>query len=60
MAEDRIREAADALAEAARRLLVDPPAHDCRGPACLLCQGLDDALSAYYEVVVYAQETEHG
>lgn len=33
-----------ALQEAVRRLLVDPPYHDCRGPACKLCH-LDSVLA---------------
>lgn len=38
---------AEAVCEAARQLVVDPPYHDCRGPMCLLCGLLADKLGSW-------------
>lgn len=38
---------AEAVCEAARQLVVDPPYHDCPGPACLLCGALTEKLDAW-------------
>ena len=34
----------------ARRLVADLPYHTCRGPSCLLCMELPDALAAFDDV----------
>ncbi len=35
---------AEAVCEAARQLIVEPPYHDCPGPTCLLCGALTEKL----------------
>lgn len=48
--------AALAVVEAAQRLNAKMPYHDCRGPSCLLCMALPDALQDFSAAVSEERE----
>ena len=55
----RVAPAMLAVVAAAERLNAKMPYHDCRGPSCVLCGALPDALGDFYTAVREEQQ-RHG